>query len=131
MTTNDNTTKAVFQHKQYRASGLNAVMARNVVRLREERGHTQVGLANRSGLSRLMVVGIENGSRLVGVNDLPGLCVALECSLDDLMHGDDDEPIDDFLSLGHVRRKLLRGAQTASLDELLRRIIREEVRRAL
>jgi transcriptional regulator with XRE-family HTH domain len=116
-----------------RASGLNAVVARNATRLRIEANLTQVDVARRSGVNRLVIHGIENGSRIVGLNDLPRLCFALQCSLDDLLDGPVSIPLDteEDMTLGDARTLMLRPAQSATLDGLLRRLIREEVRRAL
>lgn len=117
---------------QYRASGLNEVIAQNVTRIRIANAVTQAELARRAGMRRLAIVGIEQGSRLVAVNDLANLCFALNCSLSDLLEGDPDRVVDgNGMPLMWARKFLLPERQGSPVEHALRQLVREEVGRAL
>lgn len=128
MTTHDD---AGRPEPKYRASGLNEVIAQNVSRLRVKNALTQAELARRAGMGRLAIVGIEQGSRLVAVNDLAPICFALQCSLADLIEGDGDRPLDKGgMPLMWARRFLLPEERPSAIERALRQLVREEMSRA-
>jgi len=66
-----------------------AAFGRNVARLRNEQGFSQDKLAEKAGLDRTYLSGIERGVRNPGIKVVLRLARALEASLDQLCRGVD------------------------------------------
>lgn len=61
-------------------------MSYNLKKIREAKGLTQSELAKKSGISRITINRIENGSQKdIMVGNLNKLAVALECKVSDLI----------------------------------------------
>lgn len=58
--------------------------------LRAERGISQQTLATASGVAKHAIATIESYERRIGLDELPRLCTALDCSLADLLDGGPD-----------------------------------------
>jgi transcriptional regulator with XRE-family HTH domain len=61
--------------------------------LRAERGISQQALADASGIPRHAIASVEAYERRVGVDELPPLCIALDCTLADLLTGGPDADV--------------------------------------
>ena len=59
----------------------------NVRRIRKQAGFSQEVLADRSGLHRTYIGGIERGERNPSLENIIALANGLGCSLEDLLHG--------------------------------------------
>lgn len=67
-----------------------AILARfgqNIRRLRKQRGFSQEELADRSGLHRTYIGGIERGERNPSLENIVALAMGLECKAEDIFRG--------------------------------------------
>jgi len=64
-----------------------AAFGRNIARLRAEKGFSQDLLAEKSGLDRTYVSGIERGVRNPGIKTALGIARALDVTIADLCQG--------------------------------------------
>lgn len=90
-----------------------AHVAENLRRLRSELGVSQVALAERSGLSRRMIVGLETGEANISLSSLDKLAAALGVSFTDLVRSPSSE------MRGFVDEVAWRGEKGASEARLL------------
>jgi len=67
-------------------------LGQRIAALRQERGLTQVQLAEILGYSQQQVLSFEKGRRRIPVSALPDLSQALGVSVEELLGADDDKP---------------------------------------
>ena len=79
------------------------IVSRNMKRLREAKGWSQEALADRSGLHRTYISGVERGVRNPTVSVLQKIAVGLETSMAELVR---DEDVEAPVSPVRTRRRL-------------------------
>ncbi len=64
------------------------IFARNLRRVRLEKGLSQESLASLSGLHRTYIGSVERGERNISIDNMAKIAIALNCTLHDLLsHG--------------------------------------------
>jgi len=66
---------------------LRMVFAKNLKRLRLEKGLSQEALADLAGLHRTYVGAVERGERNISIDNVERLTTALECDVKELLKG--------------------------------------------
>ena len=61
------------------------IFARNLRKLRIEKGLSQEALADLSGLHRTYIGSVERGERNVSIDNMAKIALALDCNLKDLL----------------------------------------------
>lgn len=71
--------------KKYEVESARALLARNVVRLRNQRGWSQEALAFEAGLHRTFIAHVERQARNISIDNVDRIAVALGVAVSELL----------------------------------------------